>query len=237
MSGERGISAGGNVIGSILITGDYNIIQGITHLPTDYGTRIRNFIIEYTVPFGGRDQALAKLDAWLNDPDAYPYLLLAASAGRGKSALLVRWLERLRRRDPDLPLVFVPVSLRFNTASQAVFFAALAARLAHLYGEAVHADLSHAPDFWRGMVGSFLSQPSPKGRLLVVLDGLDEATDWPGRTSSPFSRRPACTWWSRPATWPAKRDRRAGCAAWVGSAAGPVPWTWRRSPPRAWPRC
>ncbi|HHH41548.1 MAG TPA: hypothetical protein ENK56_06040, partial [Chloroflexi bacterium] len=183
-AGGRSIAIGGGVGGSILITGDNNIVQGITHLPTNYDARIRRFINEYTgtpeepVPFGGREAALAELDRWLADADAPPYLLLAAPAGRGKSALLVRWLERVRERNPDLPPVFVPVSLRLETASQAVFFAALAARLAHLYGEKVPADLSHAPDFWRGMVSSFLGQPPPQGRLLVVLDGLDEATDW-----------------------------------------------------------
>ena len=174
-------SSGGtieNVIQAVI----QHLTLGITHLPTDYSTRIDNFVLEYTgteknpVPFGGREHALQALDKWLA-ADASPYLLLAAPAGRGKSALLVRWLMRLRESHPQLNLVFVPVSLRFNTASQAVFFAALAARLAALYGEKVPADLSQAPDFWRGMVSSFLRQ-QPPSPLLVVLDGLDEATDW-----------------------------------------------------------
>ncbi len=182
MTGDRAITVGGNVSGSILITGDHNVLQGITFLPTDYATRIRNFILEYIgtpqrpVPFGGRQADLQTLDGWLDDPAAPPYLLLTAPAGRGKSALLVRWLER--RRDLALPVVFVPISLRFNTASQTVFFAALAARLAHLFGERVPADMSQAPDLWRGMASGYLSRPAPDGRLLVVLDGLDEATDW-----------------------------------------------------------
>jgi len=160
------------------------VTLGVRALPTDYATRIANFLCDYLgtperpVPFGGREEALQALDRWLDDPDAPPYLLLAAPAGRGKSALLVRWLERLRQRAPDLPVVFVPVSLRYETASQAVFFAALAARLAHLFAEKVPADLNQAPAIWRGMVSGYLSRPAPNGRLLVVLDGLDEATDW-----------------------------------------------------------
>jgi len=111
MTGDRAIAVGGNVSGSILITGDHNVLQGITFLPTDYAMRIRNFILEYIgtlqrpVPFGGRQADLQTLDGWLDDPDAPPYLLLTAPAGRGKSALLVRWLER--RRDPAPPVVFV----------------------------------------------------------------------------------------------------------------------------------
>ena len=182
MTGDRAIAVGGNVSGSILITGDHNVLEGITSLPTDYKARICNFILEYIgtpqrpVPFGGCQADLQTLDGWLDDPAALPYLLLTAPAGRGKSALLVRWLER--RRDLALPVVFVPISLRFNTASQTVFFAALAARLAHLFGERVPADMSQAPDLWRGMASGYLSRPAPDRRLLVVLDGLDEATDW-----------------------------------------------------------
>jgi len=44
------------------------------------------------------------IDGWL--ADTIPYLLLAAPAGRGKSALLVRWLDSLKARD-DLALAFV----------------------------------------------------------------------------------------------------------------------------------
>jgi hypothetical protein len=72
--------------------------------PTDYAARIQNFLTEYLgtperpVPFGGRDDALARIDAWLDNPRASPYRLLAAPAGRGKSALLVRWVQRLRAR-------------------------------------------------------------------------------------------------------------------------------------------
>jgi hypothetical protein len=195
MTGDRAIAVGGNVSGSVLITGDHNVLQGITFLPTDYATRIRNFILEYIgtsqrpVPFGGRQADLQTLDGWLDDPAAPPYLLLTAPAGRGKSALLVRWLER--RRDLALPVVFVPISLRFNTASQTVFFAALAARLAHLFGERIPADMSQAPDLWRGMASGYLSRPAPDGRLLVVLDGLDEATDWQaGADLFPFEPPP-----------------------------------------------
>nr|MBC7245282.1 ATP-binding protein [Chloroflexota bacterium] len=176
-------ASGSGTIKNVIQAVIQHLTLGINYLPTDYSTRIGNFILQYTgtpespVPFGGREGDLQKLDDWLA-ADGPPYLLLAAPAGRGKSALLVRWLQRLREREPDLLLVFVPVSLRVNTASQVVFFAALSARLAHLYGEKVPADLSYAPDVWRSMVSSFLSQPSPHGRLLVVLDGLDEATDW-----------------------------------------------------------
>ena len=72
---------------------DINILlYGISALPTDYASRIENFLIEYLgtpknrVPFGGRATDLTRLDHWLDNPEESPYLLLAAPAGRGKSA-------------------------------------------------------------------------------------------------------------------------------------------------------
>jgi len=183
----RGISTG-DVAQSILVTGDRNVViqhltVGIRRLPTDYTTCINNFLTHYLgrpgeppVPFGGREAALRALDAWLEE--GTPYLLLTAPAGRGKSALLVRWLERLQDRDDLLP-VFVPISVRFRTNLQTVVFAALAARLAHAFGKPVPGDPNTPAEVWRGMVSSYLDRTPPEGkRLLVVVDGVDEAADW-----------------------------------------------------------
>jgi len=110
------------------------IVEGITLLPYDYDQCIQNFLNEdlgaesHPVSFGGRDDALKMLDTWL--ADATPYLLLAAPAGRGKSTLLVRRLDSLSARE-DLALAFVPVSIRFGTNMERVFYAALATRLAY----------------------------------------------------------------------------------------------------------
>ena len=51
--------------------------------------------------------------------------------------------------------------------------------------------MSQAPDLWRGMASGYLSRSAPNGRLLVVLDGLDEATDWQaGADLFPFEPPP-----------------------------------------------
>jgi hypothetical protein len=61
-------------------------------LPTDYAARVKNFLAEYLgslehpVPFGGHTRDFEQLDDWLADTQSSPYLLLAAPAGRGKSA-------------------------------------------------------------------------------------------------------------------------------------------------------
>lgn len=170
-----------NVIQAVI----QHLTVGIRSLPTDYAGRIENFLAEYLgasghpVPFGGREAALAALNAWLADPQGPPYLFLGAPGGRGKSALLVRWLEQLLSASDSPAIVFVPVSIRFNTNLASTVFGALAARLAFLHGEKPPADVAMSTNIWRGMVSDYLARPLADGRrLLVVLDGLDEAADW-----------------------------------------------------------
>jgi hypothetical protein len=157
------------------------LTQGVT---ADYVVRIENFLSEYLVgaanqpvPFGGRDSDLDTLNTWLDDEDASPYLLLTAPAGRGKSALLANWSQQLLTKD-NLEIVFIPISIRFSTNLFTVAFAVLAARLAFLHGEKVPTG-NMTGDMWYGLAGSYLSRPlSDNRRLLIILDGLDEAADW-----------------------------------------------------------
>ncbi|HNX08868.1 MAG TPA: metallophosphoesterase, partial [Methanothrix sp.] len=150
---------------------------------TDYAESIRNFIDDYLgrpdqpVPFGGRDDELKAFDAWLDNLASPPYHLLAAPAGRGKSALLVRWKERLESRK-DVAVIFVPVSIRRGTNLASVVFTALASQLARL-----HKDMPPDPNTTiatlNGIIQRFLARPLPDGRsLIVIMDGLDEAADW-----------------------------------------------------------
>lgn len=189
---------GGDIVGRDKII--INITQGIGDLPTTYEGAVKNFLSYYLgsdaapAPFGGRDDDLQRLDDWLNDRT--PYALLAAPAGRGKSALLVHWLSRLRTRT-DIQTVFFPISIRYSTNRSTVAFASLAARLAHLHSEKV----SRANDAqeYRAVFNDYLARPLPNGKtLLIVLDALDEAAGW--ETSAdlfPNPPRTGCACWSR----------------------------------------
>ncbi len=158
--------------------------EGLRELPTDYVARVKNFLAEYLgsarhpVPFGGRGKDFDSLDDWLADQDAPPYLLLAAPAGRGKSALLLRWRQRLLNR-PHLAAIYFPVSIRFRTNLAGVVFPSLVALLAHLHGEKVPVDPNMHEEVWRGLLVDYMTRPLPDGRsLLLILDGIDEAADW-----------------------------------------------------------
>jgi hypothetical protein len=75
-------------------------------------------------------------------------------------------------------VVFIPISIRFNCSQAGVVFPTLAARLAEVYGEPVKR-VDMGAEQWRGLCLDFLSHAPPTGRpLVVILDGLDEATDW-----------------------------------------------------------
>ncbi len=158
--------------------------QGLRDLPTDYVARVKNFLAEYLgtsrhpVPFGGRARDFEHLNTWLNDNQAPPYLLLAAPAGRGKSALLLRWCQRLLSQR-NLAIAYFPVSIRFRTNLAGVAFPSLVARLAALHGEKVPTDPNLHEDVWRGLLAEYMTRPLPDGQtLLLVLDGVDEAADW-----------------------------------------------------------
>jgi len=171
------------------VIGDYNFViqnfvSGLTILPTEYASYIKNFLLEYlgtpTQPtlFGGREIELAELDRWLADPAASPYRFLCAPAGRGKSALLVHWSKRLLARD-DQAVIFMPVSVRFDTSRASVVFTSLVARLAKFWDEAIPNIANTNSDAIRATMSDYLNRPLPNGRqLLLILDGIDEAADW-----------------------------------------------------------
>lgn len=128
---------------------------------------------DYAAMFGGRREELAVLDQFLNTADP-SYLLILARSGRGKTALLFRWIALVRQRG-DWAVVFHPLSLRYGTATAGVALPALAAALAEVHGVALE-EYSGDPGQMRSVVADLLRREPPPGRrLLVVLDGLDEA--------------------------------------------------------------
>lgn len=156
------------------------LIEGMRALKTDYAWRVKHFLEEYLghddsrVPFGGRENVLRTLDGWL-EAGRESFALMVAPAGQGKSALLVRWAAQLVMRQ-DVAVAFVPISIRFETNLANVTFAVLAAQLASLHGEQIPSASNVSIDEWRAVVCQYLERPPPPGRrVVVILDGLDEA--------------------------------------------------------------
>ena len=144
-------------------------------LPEPLRRAIAAFSDEYLadgVPFGGRDDELAALDGWLDDDR--PCALIVAEAGRGKSALVARWVRRVAGR---VPVAFLPVSIRFGTAQRISSLRLLAAQLRRLSGAT--GDAPRDPEAARAEIEAMLGRPRGDGaQWLVVLDGIDEAVGW-----------------------------------------------------------
>lgn len=154
-----------------------------------FQSRTRAFTEEYLVsetgpvPFGGRDDELRRLDAWLLDPNSAPRMLVTAPAGRGKSALLVRWMKNLQDGCVcgvnGWQLAFMPISIRTGTSRPEVFYEGLARRLAEIGGEALPQEAFHDGDGFRYAIRDQLDRlaMSGKQKTLVVIDGIDEALE------------------------------------------------------------
>jgi hypothetical protein len=78
-----------------------DLTTGIEQLDADYAHRIGNFIADYLgtsdrpVTFAGRANWLKLLDTWLATQNGPRFMVLTVPAGRGKSALVVRWCDQL----------------------------------------------------------------------------------------------------------------------------------------------
>jgi hypothetical protein len=135
------------------------------------------------VPFGGRDNELRVLDEWIADPHGPPRMLITAPAGRGKSALLVRWMKNLQDRGvcgaDGWRLVFIPISIRTGTNRPEVFYEDLARRLSDLTAEPLENEAFRDSHGLRGAVRDQLDQLASKHELktLIVIDGVDEALE------------------------------------------------------------
>ncbi|WP_270933958.1 ATP-binding protein, partial [Falsiroseomonas oryzae] len=154
-----------------------DIFIGLDATPTDFTTAAGELVAAYRgtaadpAPFGGRDAELTQLTRWLSDPAAPGNFLITAPAGRGKTSLVVRWLDSLGARGR---VAFLPISIRYGTSRSTVFHRALATRLATLLGEALPADTAIG---YEDRIRDYLARfDDPADPCLLVIDGLDEAT-------------------------------------------------------------
>jgi S1-C subfamily serine protease len=143
---------------------------------------LRQMLAEYLgqptrpIAFGGRSRALDALDRWLAT-DEPPYGLLVSQAGRGKTALVTRWVAAVAAAG-TADVAFLPVSTRFGTGVRSAALRLLLERLRYLLN--IQADFVSDPSAWRREIERLLQEDREPGDrpLLVVIDGADEAADW-----------------------------------------------------------
>lgn len=154
------------------------LLDFVSVLPHASYDGLRSFVREYLeAPFGGRVKTIELLDHWFADPNN-SRAVLAAEAGRGKSALLVQWAAKLSV-EGKARVAFVPVSIRFHTALGPTFARMLRLRLAGLAGKTVALQATSIADEVAEIAALLREdQPEDEPPLLVILDGLDEAVGW-----------------------------------------------------------
>jgi hypothetical protein len=153
--------------------------QILRPVPYPFRAGVQRMIEDYTEIFGGRDTELSQLDDFLTQ-DERPFALLLAPTGRGKTALLIHWIARIQQIRPEWRVIFAPISIRYQTASEQAILGLLAYSLAE-----IHNDLEQFRSYdqssisLRAIVADYLRRSLPENaHLLVVIDGLDEAIGW-----------------------------------------------------------
>jgi hypothetical protein len=125
--------------------------------------------------FAGRQAELSQLSEWV-EPRKGSYTFVTGPSGYGKTALLVYLVRSLQALGQDPVYHFI--SQRDDMLSQADFsFRSLCQQLVAIHG--FGGELPSSTAEVRGLFSVLLRIPAPADRrIVVVLDGLDEASDW-----------------------------------------------------------
>jgi len=132
---------------------------------------VARILNQRTQHFHGRDAAMSTLDAWLQTATEGTRLVLAP-AGVGKSALLANWIEHRRRQGDDVVQHFFAHRAPETTEVEPVLDY-LWRQLEARSGSAS----TPSPHQVADLLGAELARPQSR-RLILVLDGLDEADDF-----------------------------------------------------------
>jgi hypothetical protein len=127
-------------------------------------------------PFGGRDAELAKLNAFLAKRES-GYVFVTGPSGFGKTALLAHWLSLLETQTDDHWFVAYTFMNRLDGLADEDFtLRNLCQQLASFHGE--HGPLPASTTEVHTRYIRLLTTPVIGKRLVVILDGLDEASEW-----------------------------------------------------------
>ncbi len=144
----------------------------VKQLPYSVQEKVSRTLDDYTRVFGGRQAEMEALDQWLDEADK-SFGIVQAPTGRGKTALLIQWA--LNVQGNGWHVIFFPISQRYETADQGVVVRSLTYALAMLF-QVDAPGLNTAPDWLLAQVADWLRRGLPENkRLIVVVDGLDEA--------------------------------------------------------------
>jgi ATP/maltotriose-dependent transcriptional regulator MalT len=133
--------------------------------------------------FVGREDVLARLDEWLLGPDETRWVVVTGGPGMGKSAILSQWLDRREADGAAVPHHFVRRQV-IDWDQPERIATSLAAQIEAMFPE--QRDAGAKPE---GRLPELLGRVSKHlgalGRLVIVVDGLDETRAEPGENPLP----------------------------------------------------
>ncbi len=123
----------------------------------------------------GGERYFARLDAYA-EGDGLP-LVVQGESGLGKSALLANWALRYRDRIPGAPAVVLThfIGAAPHSADWASMLRRLMRELQRRLG--VEGTIPDQPDALRAAFANWLGMASVRGRVVLVLDGLNQLED------------------------------------------------------------
>lgn len=157
-------------------------VKGKRDISARHRNKIIKFIsfyagVEAPIPFAGRERELQELDEWVVS-EKLRFKLVTGAAGRGKSALILHWIDRIINLKPRLSVIFLPISVRFNLSDELSGLVILYSWLIAAFKELRFPD-GATPSFddYRDTIHEgwelIREQESP---YLLVIDGVDESS-------------------------------------------------------------
>jgi hypothetical protein len=152
------------------------------NVPEDLRIRLAAIFDQHRL-FGGRTRELQALDRFVNN-HAGGYQLVTGESGSGKSALLANWIRSLEARD-DVKVAYHFINRQQRLAGEPDFLRTLCQQIKVLRGEG--RDVPSSLDDLQALYLRFITEGVPGSRLILVIDGIDEADRWtPGPREFPF---------------------------------------------------
>jgi hypothetical protein len=167
----------GNIIQHIAAV--YNIQEasaGSEPITASLRDRLKRLLEQRHALFGGREAELQRLDSFLVERPS-GYLFLTSQSGFGKTALLANWVNSLQGQHQPICYHFISRNDGNDVAGADFTLRNLCQQLVAFHK--LTGQLPSTTDVLRSLYAELLQVPPPEAqRLVVVLDGLDEAVDW-----------------------------------------------------------
>jgi tetratricopeptide (TPR) repeat protein len=125
----------------------------------------------------GRQEYFDRLDAHAAANSTTPLVVLG-EPGSGKSALLANWVARYREAHPDTFVLQHYIGATPQSTDGAALLRRLVGEFKRRFG--IQQDIPNRPDALRSAFPNWLYVAGTKGRLVLVLDGLDQLEDRDG---------------------------------------------------------